>query len=65
MIGRCLMAVAMTMAVLMHANDASAHAGSADPIPKGCRPVYEKVDVNGVMIILRRIACPKDDTPTS
>ncbi|NQV79349.1 MAG: hypothetical protein HQ495_02295 [Alphaproteobacteria bacterium] len=63
---RASIGIVLGLVVLGLAGPAIAHGGSADPVPKGCHIVVEKVVINGVEIALRRVVCPgKAGPPTS
>ncbi|MDA0369167.1 MAG: hypothetical protein O3C65_13555 [Proteobacteria bacterium] len=63
---RVSIGIILALTILGLAGPAIAHGGSADPIPRGCHIVVEKVVINGVEIALRRVVCPdKAGPPTS
>lgn len=40
---------------------ALAHGGSADPVPKGCRIVVEKVQIDGIDVMVRNLVCTEKE----
>lgn len=58
-----LLAAVLVALVLRDVVPGWAHAGSSNPVPRGCHIVVEKVVIDGVEIVLRRVSCPPPKSP--